>query len=323
MKKSNEIWLVGTGPMALEYAKVLKKLNYKFKTIGRGKKSALIFQKSIKGELKLGGIEINLLNNFAPKSAIVAVGVEDLFNVTSKLIYSGTKRILIEKPGALNLEQIKKLNLIAKKRKSKIYIAYNRRFYQSVLKIQELIKKHGKILSVNFEFTEWSNLIKNLKIKKSIKNRWLIANSSHVIDLAFYLCGKPRNWKYYSTGILNWHNSSSRFCGSGITNKGIIFSYFADWQSPGSWGLELKSKKFRYILKPMEELKVMNFKNEIKNVKLNYNYDKIFKPGIFLQTKNFLSGKVSAFCSLKQQIENMIIYSKIADYPIRKFKKRF
>ena len=41
---------------------------------------------------------------------------------------------------------------------------------------------------------------------------------------------------------LDWHSSSSQFCGSGITDKGALFSYSADWESPGRWGIEIKTE---------------------------------------------------------------------------------
>ena len=169
---------------------------------------------------------------------------------------------MIEKPGAFNLKDVKFLEKLSNKKKSKIFIAYNRRFYQSVIKAKKIIEKDGGILSLSFDFTEWSNKIKKLNhIGKKIKNRWVIANSSHVIDLAFYLCGKPKKWSAWQKGSLDWHTSSSRFSGSGITDKGIIFSYLSDWQAPGRWGLELMTSKHRILLRPMEQLQLIELGN--------------------------------------------------------------
>ena len=38
--------------------------------------------------------------------------------------------------------------------------------------------------------------------------------------------------------------------------------------------------------------------------------DKKFKPGLFNQTKKFLEGENSLFCSLSEQVENIKIYYK-------------
>ena len=45
------------------------------------------------------------------------------------------------------------------------------------------------VLVVNFEFTELSYKFKNKGKFKKILENWLIANSSHVLDLVFHLIG--------------------------------------------------------------------------------------------------------------------------------------
>ena len=43
--KVRNIWLIGAGYMAVEYAKVLQEMNVPFKVAGRGIKSAINFEK--------------------------------------------------------------------------------------------------------------------------------------------------------------------------------------------------------------------------------------------------------------------------------------
>lgn len=301
--------------MAEEYAKVLNHQKKSFTIIGRGKKTALAFEKKIGKKVQTGGLKINLTRNMPPDIAIVAVGVENLKTTTERLIKSGTKRILLEKPGSINLSEIRSLNILAKKKKAEVLIAYNRRFYCSVKKLRELTKKDGGIESINFEFTEWTH-----KVLRSIKNsntlkKWLIANSSHVIDLAFHLSGKPKNWKYWHSGSLNWHPDSAKFCGSGLTTKEIMFSYHANWNAPGRWGLEINTSRHRFILKPLEQLQAIALgSNQVKNIHLEDRLDKKFKPGLYLQLESFFKKDNSLFCSLSEQVENIKIYSKIAGY---------
>jgi predicted dehydrogenase len=313
---TSPIWLIGAGGMAREYAFVLKALKQPFEVIGRSEISARSFKKATGCRVKTAGLQSVLKKTAAPVSAIVAVGVDQLAKVTKDLMCSGTKYILLEKPGALNLEEIQSLNLLANKKKAKVFVAYNRRFYHSVKQTKDFIKKDGGALSVNFEFTEWEHAIKRLKIVSSVKKCLLIANSSHVIDLAFYLCGKPKDWKCWNAGSLDWHTASARFCGSGITDQGIMFSYLSDWQAPGRWSLEIMTNKRRLILRPMERLQqIKKGSILVENIKTDNRIDIDFKPGLFLQTKKFLEGGDNyLFCSLSEQVENMKIYSKIAGY---------
>ena len=311
----NPVWIVGASKMSEDYFKVLVALKKPFEIIARKKKSALSFYKNTGYNIKIGGVRSNL-KSYVPSIAIVAVGVDQLFQVSKDLINAGTKRILIEKPGSVNLKEISLLNSLAKKKKTEVLIAYNRRFYSSVSKMKNLIKKDGGIKSTNFEFTESSKNIDNLKKSKKIKNHWLIANS-HVLDLVFHLCGRPKNWKNWHGGKLNWHPSSARYCGSGITEKGIMFSYLSDWLSPRSWKIEFMTKKNRYILKPMEDLQMMKLNTfNIVNVRLDNYYDKKFKPGLYQQTKKFLQRQKKQFCTLSEQVENIKIYNKIAGYKV-------
>ena len=315
MTASFPIWLVGAGAMAQNYAFVLKALKQSFEVIGRSESSGLAFEKVTGQRVKVGGLKANLKKNFFPKTAIVAVNIEQLADVTKELILAGTKRILLEKPGALNLKEIHALNLLAIEKRAEVLIAYNRRFYHSVQKMKESIVEDGGALSINFDFTEWAHTVKHLQCNFNVKKNWLIANSSHVIDLAFHLCGKPKDWKYWHEGSLDWHPASARFCGSGITDQGIIFSYLSDWQCPGRWGLELMTAKRRFILRPMEQLQVIKLGSLLaETIEPENEIDKDFKPGLFLQTKNFLEETRSAFCTLSEQVENMKTYSKIAGY---------
>ena len=312
---TSSLWLVGASSMAQDYAKVLIALKQPFEVIGRSDSSAFLFKKITGITVKTGGVQVNLKKNTHPQKAIVAVGVEQLAKVTEELIHSGTQYILLEKPGSLNLEEIYSLNRLATKKKAGVFIAYNRRFYHSVEQLQNYIAEDGGVLSINFDFTEWSHKIKYLKNSGLAKRRWLVGNSSHVIDLAFHLGGKPKDWKCWHSGSLGWHPTSARFCGSGITDQGVMFSYLSDWQAPGRWGLELMTSQRRFILRPLEQLQVINQGSlQIEKIKSENQFDYDFKPGLFRQTKNFLDKKISSFCSLSDQVENMRNYYKMAGY---------
>ena len=309
------IWLIGASTIAQNYALVLTNLNHRFEAICRSESSALLFEKATGRKVRTGGVKVNLKKDVAPEIAIVAVGVDQLANVTEDLIRAGTKRILLEKPGALNLEEISSLNSLVNQKQAEVLIAYNRRFYHSVQQLRKFIAEDGGVLSINFEFTEWAHTIKPLLKSFGVKERWLTGNSSPVIDLAFHLCGKPMDWKCWHRGSLDWHPTSARFCGSGITDKGVMFSYLSDWQAPGRWGLELMTAKRRFILRPMEELQVIKLGSVfVERINPENQIDKDFKPGLFQQTKKFLEGKNHLFCSLSEQSENMKIYSKMAGY---------
>jgi len=311
----SKLWLVGAGSMSQEYAKVLSALNLSFEVIGRGNVSADAFELKVKHNVIRGGLELALRENEAPKIAIVAVAVEHLADIISKLILAGTKRILLEKPGALNYDELYNLNKLAIKNKADVLIAYNRRFYHSVQQARDRIAEDGGLLSMSFDFTEWSHKIAPLQKGAGVKQKWVIGNSSHVIDLAFHFGGTPVDWNCWHSGSLDWHTSAARFCGAGITDKNVMFSYLSDWEAPGRWGLELMTSKRRFILRPMEILQITQTGSVlIQPVERENNIDEEFKPGLYKQVSAFLKSDDKLFCKLNQQSENMKIYSEIAGY---------
>jgi predicted dehydrogenase len=259
-----------------------------------------------------GGIDEWLeKGKLVPRRAIIAVSSELLNKVTTSLIKRGVKEILVEKPGGLDFNNIRKVYKVANKSNSNVFVAYNRRFYSSVKRGLEIIKKDGGATSFIFEFTEWSHVIKDLKKDKKVKLNWLLQNSSHVIDLAFFMGGKPKTISTYTSGSLSWHPKASTFAGAGITVNDVLFSYVANWDAPGRWGLEIMTKKHRLIYRPLEKLQIQNLgSTEIKEAKIDNKDDILYKPGIYQQLRSFIGNKRN-LCTIDEQVGNLDIYKRI------------
>lgn len=310
------LWLIGAGSMAQDYAKVLLHgLERDFEVIGRSAVSADKFEMVTGIKVRQGGLSAALAESSTPEQAIIAVGVERLAEVTIELIEAGTRRILVEKPGGLNTQEVKSVQQAALKYNAEVLIAYNRRFYSSTEVAKKLIAEDGGATSCTFEFTEWSHIIEPLTKGIGVKEAWFLANSTHVVDLAFHLCGFPKELKAFHGGSLNWHPSAARFCGSGITEQGVFFSYHADWESAGRWGVEVLTRKRRFILRPMELLQVTPLATvRVDNVEIDDHLDKEFKPGLYKQTIAFLNNDDDLFCTIEQQLEHCEIYNEMAGY---------
>ncbi len=302
--------------MAYEYAKVLKYKKLNFTVVGNRKSSCKAFNKKTGLEVVNGGVENFLLDNpTLPKYAIVCVNIDKLCEVTTKLIEFGVKKILCEKPGSLLLGELIKMNALSRLKKVNLYIAYNRRFYGSVIELKRKINKDNGLKSLHFDFTEKSIKIKNLKHSAFVKSRWLIANSLHIIDTAFYLAGMPKTINLSKIGKkLNWHPNSSIFVGSGITKRNILFSYNANWNVPGNWKMEFMTNNKRYILEPIEELYEKKAGLEKKIIKNKKNFDIMFKPGLYEMISSFNKGNYLNFCSIKDQIKLIKLCNRIAGY---------
>lgn len=308
-------WLIGAGFMAREYSKVLLSQNINFDVIGRGDSSAQEFESLMGKPVFTGGLKVCLKSMEPPDQAIVAVGVEDLSKTAQILIECGVKRILLEKPGGINFKEIKKLKDISKKNSSTLLLAYNRRFYASTAHVREMIKDDGGVSSFNFEFTEWSHAIAPLVKGPGVKESWFLSNSSHLVDLAFHICGFPKELHALNAGSLAWHPSSSVFSGSGKTDQNILFSYIADWTSAGRWRLEIMTSKRRIILSPLEEIKIIKVGSLVEDkINISDELDVQFKPGIYEMLNSFFAKDDKFFCSIEEQLSHLEIYNKMAGY---------
>lgn len=317
---ASSLWLIGAGPMGQAYAAVLMAQGVPFRVIGRSRVSAAAFHQATGLPVYEGGLEAALASLPPPEQAIVAVGVEQLAPTAQQLLAAGCQRLLLEKPGALTLSELQVLHATAQAKRAQVWIAYNRRFYASVQKLRQLAAADGGITSAVFEFTEWSHRIRDLQKAPGVKEHWLLANSTHVIDLAFAFIGLPAEgqWQAWPGGSLDWHPTAARFHGAGVSERGIPFAYQADWEAPGRWGVELLTRHNRYLLRPMEALQAIPLGSvEPQTIDLDDALDCQFKPGLFRQCEAFLntdSGQANQLCSLQEQLDAFPIYYRIAGY---------
>lgn len=307
------VWIIGAGTIAQEYAKVLTALGYQFQMIGRGEEKARQVEEKLGYKVIRGGLDNFIASTpETPEAAIVATNLGSLAPNSIALLNYGVKRILCEKPGFLYPEECENVAALAKEKNAEVYLAYNRRFFSSVLKAKEIIAEDGGVTSFNFEFTEWGHVIEKSNKPKNELDNWFYANSSHVVDLAFFLGGEPIQMKCYTSGEISWHKPAI-FAGSGVTEKGALFSYQANWTAPGRWGVEILTSKHRLYLRPMESLQILNLGSVAINlVEIEDHLDKEFKPGFYMETKAFLKGDTSRLCPLAQQVDHLkTIYYKV------------
>jgi predicted dehydrogenase len=224
------------------------------------------------------------------------------------------KNILVEKPGGLKKSDMDELLKLADERHVNVYIAYNRRFYASVEAAKKIIDEDGGLLSFNFEFTEWSHVIEKLTHPDEVMQRFFLCNSTHAVDLAFYLGGFPKELKSQISGSLAWHKAGSVYSGCGVTESEIPFVYQANWEAPGRWGVELLTKQHRLYLRPMEKLQIQNKGSvAIDFCEIDDKIDTDFKAGLYAQTKAFLTGDgAEKLCTLGQQRKHMDVYAQIS-----------
>lgn len=307
------LWLVGSGPMASAYASVLDDLGREFEVVGRGAASATVFERVSGHPVRTGGIKQALHEGPIPDFAIVAVTLDQLAETACSLLQAGVSRILLEKPGGLGAGQVRSVSEAAGD--ASVVVAYNRRQYASVRAARRAIEEDGGVTSFSFEVTEWPHATEPVQFSEAIRRRWFLAQSSHLVDLAFHLGGRPADWQSWTSGSLPWHPASARFAGAGVTEHGATFSYHGDWEGPGCWGLEVLTRRRRLVLQPLEELRSMSLGSlEMTTIPHDDDLDVRFKPGVHRQTVAFLEGDDNVSCLLSDHEQNLAAYESMAGY---------
>jgi len=128
--------------------------------------------------------------------------------------------------------------------------------YPSLWYLKHCAESEGGITSCFYMFTEWVHGIDFDNNPAIVYERWGIANSLHVIAMAHDLIGLPRQVTAFRSGCLPWHRAGSRFAGAGIAGNEVPFSYHANWESAGRWGIEVMTPQSAYRLIPLEKLSV-------------------------------------------------------------------
>lgn len=308
------ILLVGSGPMAIEYAKVFKSLGITPITVGRGKSSAEKFTSETGLPVLIGGIDAWLADasNQLPEHAVVAVGEKWIGTTAKVLMEHGVRHLLLEKPGGHDAADIRSVYEKAKETGAEVYVGYNRRFYAAVDAAKKIIHEDGGVTSFNFEFTEWGHVISAIEKEEGVKEQWFLSNSTHVIDLAFYLGGLPKELSAYSAGGLDWHPIASIFAGVGRTTHGAIFSYQANWEAPGRFSVEVLTRMHRLIFRPLEKLQIQKIGSvAVDLVEIDDSLDKDFKPGLYKQVHAFIEDRTDLLPTILYQVEMLNWYQRI------------
>lgn len=307
--------LFGAGPMAQAYAKVLDAQKVPFTVFGRGVASAQRLSEAIGHQVLTVPFE-DVLGTLPPASkAIVAVSNDQLHGVTMRLLNAGIKEVLLEKPGGISMAEVSALSKAAKHFEAKVLIGFNRRFYASTLKARDIIEADGGVVSCLFQFTEWLNTIPPNHYAESVYRTWVLSNPIHVLDHFINLCGRPTSLQSFRKGGIDWHPAGTVFTGAGQTERGVLFSYHADWESAGRWNVEVYTKHRKLIFCPMEKLsEVLKNTVAVQSVEIDDALDQAFKPGLYRQVDAFLNGRHEDFCAIGQQLEHFDWYYRIAGY---------
>jgi len=254
---SQRVLVVGAGWMGGEFLKTLRALGVSNTVaITTIEETASLRRSEFGIEVRLGPVETTLRQNEAFDLVVIATPIDSLLSVCRHVLAFGYRNILLEKPGSLWSSELKFFADEVEHYGAHIRLAYNRHVFPNLILLEQLAAAEGGITSCRYTFTEWVDKIDFTKASIDVYRRWGISNSLHPIGMAHRLIGMPVELSTQRGGTLDWHPSGARFSGSGLTDRGVVFAYDADWESAGRWSVEVRTTENAYRMVPLEDLEV-------------------------------------------------------------------
>lgn len=148
-----------------------------------------------------------VINNPYINALIISTTNKYLSRIAVAAILHG-KHVLIEKPGARNIEELEKIAKAYAKNKVVVMFGYNHRYHPAILQSKKIIdsRKYGKILFIRAKYGHGGRIgyEKEWRFDKNISGGGeLLDQGSHLIDLVNYFCGKLEYHSGYN-GNLFW-----------------------------------------------------------------------------------------------------------------------
>ena len=231
------------------------------------------------------------IQKFDIDAVTIAVSVESTYEVLDQII-DWDLPILVEKPVTSQLHEFD--SLLARDN-PRIMVAFNRRYYSSVIAFQRNLKSlENGLIQIDIPEMAWSKNFDLLEFR-----RYLLQNSVHVFDLIQYLFGEIE-----IVDILRSKNTQAGLFRliSFTTRSEFIGTINLSFTTPNNFSIRVLSHSRLLELKPLESfnsysgiekhidspsgLAVYNLTSDIQ-WKIDDD-DKIVKPGFLKMYKEFL-----------------------------------
>lgn len=192
-----------------------------------------------------------LIEEVGQGGLIVVCTPHNLLAPLAKQALQAGCHVLLEKPGARNLEELQQLKSEADKAKRFLRIGYNHRFHPGFLKLKEIVKSdaYGKIQLIRARYghggrlgyeTEW-------RARREISGGGeLIDQGSHLIDLSHFLIG-PSKLEFASLPTLYWkmdvEDNAFLALSTSDGTKSWLHASWTEWKNLFSFEVFFKTAK--------------------------------------------------------------------------------
>ena len=191
-----------------------------------------------------------LLNDPHVDIVIVATTHKDLVPTAIKAAMLN-KHVLIEKPGSLNVDEIKELQQVVSGSDVKVHVGFNHRFHPSLALAKEIVdsKRYGNLLWIRGRYghggrfgyeNEW-------RAKREISGGGeLVDQGSHLIDLTRFLVGEVTTaFSEVQTSFWNMEVEDNAFIALRPLRGGLAWLHasWTEWKNTFSFEIALQTAK--------------------------------------------------------------------------------
>lgn len=296
-----KIGIIGCGSIARLHADVLKHIGCDIVVA-----SDIVYSDKVKEFCKSYSIG-EFINNWSQlfSKELDALWVTASWNAIDEMLFpilaSGIP-VFFEKPVALSSKKINEAIDTYPQSLKRTQIGYNRRFYDFIPEIKTLLTTMN-ISAIELHIPESVSGLNNDDLQKVL----FLQNSSHVVDLLFYLLGEKPLTVQNMKRDKDKNGLPMGYSGLLLTESGIPVHLMASWNSPCNFGIRFHSPGQLVELLPIETARIYDGfeiieptqQNPIRRYKpkviKEFFIDKMsarFKPGFLNQAINFIDSCV-------------------------------
>ncbi len=203
------------------------------------------------------GAKIAASENQIFNSDVDAVFISTTHDLLAKLSLQAIKNgkhVLVEKPGACNSKDLKKIIDLSKKHNVKVKVGFNHRFHPAIFKAHQIItkKKSEDILFIRGRYGHGGRVgyEKEWRCNKKVSGGGeLLDQGSHLIDLSLWFMGDLKT-DYKSLPTYFWDTNVEDNCFLSLKNKknniAWLHASWTEWKN--TFSFEIYTKKTKLMI---------------------------------------------------------------------------
>lgn len=247
------------------------------------------------------------------KAQLVIVCVPELqANAVAKACFKLNWTVLLEKPAGYHWLDANDIAEAALQAPQAVFVAFNRRFYQSALSIAADLNARDEPRYIRVQDQQNFSEARAHQHPEEVVQKFMYANSIHVIDL---ICYFARGNITKVVPIVPWQGDATQIMlGYVEFDSGDKALYEGIWQGPGPWACSISTPSRRWEMRPLEKAIVQNKNERTLSETASDPLDTSYKAGFYRQAEEIckaVRGEKNQAVSIQESLKTMELIHKL------------